>query len=228
MLNDLNLELQGQDKHAINMISSVNTFKSRMQLLSNRLQRCDLRNFPHMQAKLQRQGKNSAQLDGAHYEEQVQGILSEFERRFTDFASIEPVSSYLCFPFVEDIDVDCIASKVASLFHLDTWAVENEILTLQSDMEIKSRATSGSKGDFWHLLLEQKYPNLRRCAFNLTALFGSTYLCEAAFSHMKIIKSKYRSTMTDDHLVACLRLATSAYCPDYEKLASSSQCQRSH
>lgn len=84
------------------------------------------------------------------------------------------------------------------------------------------------RGLDWHLLLEQKYPNLRRCAFNLTALFGSTCLCEAAFSHMKIIKSKYWSTMTDDHLVACLRLATSSYCPDYEKLASSSQCQRSH
>lgn len=67
---------------------------------------------------------------------------------FTDFAFIEPVASYLCFPFFEDIDVDSIASKVASLFHLDTCAVENEILTLQSDTEIKSRATPGTKGDF--------------------------------------------------------------------------------
>lgn len=30
MLNDLYLELQGQDKHVINMIGSVNTFKSRL------------------------------------------------------------------------------------------------------------------------------------------------------------------------------------------------------
>lgn len=73
-----------------------------------------------MQAELQRQGKNSTQLDGAHYEEQVQNVLSEFERRFTDFASIEPVASYLCFPFAEGIDVDCISSKVASLFQLDS------------------------------------------------------------------------------------------------------------
>ena len=35
---------------------------------------------------------------------------------------------------------------------------------------------------------------------SLTALFGSTYLCESAFSHVTIIKSKYRSTITDDHL----------------------------
>lgn len=52
-------------------------------------------------------------------------------------------------------------------------------------------------------------------------------VCESAFSHMKIIKSKYRSTMTDDHLEACLRLATSSYCPDYAALADSIQCKSS-
>lgn len=41
---------------------------------------------------------------------------------------------------------------------------------------------------------------------SLTALFGSTYLCESAFSHMKIIKSKFRSTMTDHNFEVCLRL----------------------
>ncbi len=48
LLNDFNLKLQGKDKHVINMISSVNTFKSKLQLLSSRLQHCDMRNFPHM------------------------------------------------------------------------------------------------------------------------------------------------------------------------------------
>lgn len=37
----------------------------------------------------------------------------------------------------------------------------------------------------------------------MTALFGSAYLCESAFSHRKSIKSKYRSTMTDDHIEVC-------------------------
>ncbi|XP_051520885.1 general transcription factor II-I repeat domain-containing protein 2A-like [Myxocyprinus asiaticus] len=186
LLNDFNLELQGKDKHVINMISSVNTFKSKLQLLSSRLQHNDLRNFTHMQIELQSQGKDFVQLDSARYEEQVQSILFEFERRFTDFSSIEPDASYLCFPFGPSIDVDCIASKIISMFHLDSSAVENEILTLQNDIEIKSRATPGMNGEFWNLLPEQKYTS---CAFNLTALFGSTYLCECAFSHKKIIKS---------------------------------------
>lgn len=37
----------------------------------------------------------------------------------------------------------------------------------------------------------------------MTALLGSAYLCESAFSHRKIIKSKYRSTMTDDPIEVC-------------------------
>ncbi|RXN02488.1 serine threonine- kinase pim-3-like protein [Labeo rohita] len=53
----------------------------------------------------------------------------------------------------------------------DNSAVGNEILTLQNDIEIKSMATPGMTGEFWNLLPEQKYHNLRTCAFNLTALF---------------------------------------------------------
>jgi hypothetical protein len=127
----------------------------------------------------------------------VQNILSEFCSRFTDFASLEPIATYMCFPFGTDINVEVIASKMGSLVQLDTTIAETEILTHQNDIQLKSRATTEMKEEFWELLLEEKYPNIRRCALNISVLFGSTFLCESAFSHMKIIKSKYRSTMTD-------------------------------
>ena len=100
---------------------------------------------------------------------------------------------------------------------------QTEILTLQADTEFKSRA----HGQFWNLLTEEKNPNIKKCATSLTALFGSTYWCESAFSHMKIIKSKYCSIMTDDHLEGCLRLVTSSYFPDYASLADFIQCKSS-
>ena len=80
----------------------------------------------------------------------------------------------------------------------------------------------------WKVLSEEKYPNIKKCAFYLLSCFGSTYLCESVFSHMKIIKSRYRSVMTDQHLLACLRLATTSYCLNYEEIVTSSQCQVSH
>ena len=50
---------------------------------------------------------------------------------------------------------------MATLFNMDTSEVENEILKLQNDIQIKSMATGGS---FWNLLSEEKYPNVRKCS----------------------------------------------------------------
>lgn len=125
----------------------------------------------------------------------------------------------MCYPFQENAEVESLTSKIAELFHLNSSGVEDEILKLQADIELKPRA----HGQFWNLLTGVKYPNMRKCATYLTALFGSTYLCESAFSHMKIIKSKNRSTIADEHLEVCLRLAVSSYCPDYASLTDGIQ-----
>ena len=194
-----------------------------MQHLSSKLQRHDLGNFQNLASELETQQRACAQLDSLRYTELIDNCLSEFGQPFQDFALLEPVATFMCYPFREDVEVDSLASKIATLFHLNLSGVEDEILKLQADIQLKSRA----HGQFWNLLTEEKYPNMRKCATSLTALFGSTYLCESAFSHMKIIKSKYRTTMTDDHLEVCLGMATSSLCPDYAILADSMQCKSS-
>lgn len=75
---------------------------------------------------------------------------------------------------------------------------------VQNDIELKGRSRHG---DFWRLVSSETFPLLTACAPRLRAYFGSTYLCEMAFSQMKIIKSKYRSCLTDRHFTDCLRLA---------------------
>ena len=52
MLNDLNRELLGKDKTVINMFSSVNAIKEKMQHLFSRLQRHDLANFQNLASEL--------------------------------------------------------------------------------------------------------------------------------------------------------------------------------
>ena len=152
-------------------------------------------------------------------------MASDFDKRFQDMSAIEPVAEHMCFPFNKDADIEAIASTIASQCYMDTSGVENELLKLQSDIQIKLIASEGS---FWKYMTEEKYPNIRKCAMCLLDFFGSTYLCESTISHMKHIKSKNRSTLTDDHLDACLRLAVSAYTPNYMKLVDNMQCQQSH
>ena len=42
------------------------------------------------------------------------------------------------------------------------------------------------------------------------ALFGSTYLCEQLFSKTGVMKSLYRSVMTDEHLENGLGVASTS------------------
>ncbi|XP_042220383.1 general transcription factor II-I repeat domain-containing protein 2-like [Homarus americanus] len=213
MLNKLNLDLQGKDKTIVDMMSPVTAFKQKLKLVSSQLHQQQLRNFRNMMSEQENQGKYCDQSDSARYIEQVQNLASYFDQRFQDIATIEPVATYMCFPFGKITNVEDIASR------MDIYEVENELLKLKNNIQIKSRVTGGS---FWKLLSEEKYPNIKKCAIYLTAFFGSTYLCESTFSHMKHIK--YRSTLSDEHLDACLRQAVTAYSPNYTKLADYMQC----
>lgn len=139
------------------MITSVNAFKRKMQHLSSKLHCHDLANFQNLES----QRMACVQLDSARYTEQID--LSELNKRFQDFSLLEPVSTFMCYPFREDAEVDSLVSKNATLFHLNSSGLEDEILTLQADIELKSRAHG-----------QVKYPNMRKCATSLTALFSST------------------------------------------------------
>jgi hypothetical protein len=58
--------------------------------------------------------------------------------------------------------------------------------------------------------------------------FDSTYLSKSGFSTIKILKSKYRSSLADKHLNDCMRVAFTKYTPNYNKRAEDRQCQVSH
>ena len=150
LLNELNLKLR-KKRIIVNTISSVNAFKCKLQLLSTKLPCHDLSYFQHMNSKIVLQSKTTAQFKSARYLKQVQSLSSEFDKCFIDFASVEPIATYMCFPLVTHIDVEDIASEIRALFQLDITAVKNEILFL-NDAEMKSRAST-EIGKIWKLLL---------------------------------------------------------------------------
>ncbi|XP_075210345.1 general transcription factor II-I repeat domain-containing protein 2-like [Lycorma delicatula] len=59
--------------------------------------------------------------------------------------------------------------------------------------------------------------------------FGSTYLCESAFSYLKLTKTKQRSILTDSRTEdSLLLLSLSGYTPNYDSLVRDMQTQSSH
>ena len=121
-------------------------------------------------SELETQRKVCAVLDSVHFKEQIGNCPSDFNKMFQDFALLEPISTFTCYPFRKDVEVDLLTSQIATLFHPNPSALD--------DIELKSRAHGQ--------------------------------------------KTVYCSTMTNDHLEVCLRLASS-YCLDYSTLADSIQ-----
>lgn len=77
-------------------------------------------------------------------------------------------------------------TTVASLIHLDSSAAKNnEILTLQNDIGVKSRTPGGLDP-----AVRGKVPHPPKTRFERDSIFGSTYgTCESTVPHMKIILS---------------------------------------
>lgn len=51
---------------------------------------------------------------------------------------------------------------------------------------------------YWNLFCEEKYPSLWRTRSIFNNFFSSTYLWQTVFSTITVIKTKYRSHLTDD------------------------------
>ncbi|XP_067949723.1 protein FAM200A-like [Watersipora subatra] len=66
-----------------------------------------------------------------------------------------------------------------------------------------------------------EYPQLAQLGRWLYTVFAATYICESAFSYMNNIKSKLRSTLTQDHLCQLLRIACCSREQDYQEIMSS-------
>ncbi|PRD38295.1 UNVERIFIED_CONTAM: hypothetical protein NCL1_03880 [Trichonephila clavipes] len=75
--------------------------------------------------------------------------------------------------------------------------------------------------------IPESYDQLKKLAFAVLSLLGSTYIYEQSFSSMNIIKSKLRSRLIDENLESCLKLQTT-YKPDSLKLSKEMQAHCSH
>ncbi|KAK7925082.1 hypothetical protein WMY93_007392 [Mugilogobius chulae] len=201
-LNTLNLELQGKDRQLPHMISSVNTFKAKLDMWATHLQKGRLTHFPNLEKMSQDVRKKDA-FHPKQYCRHLEKLRSEFSRRYGELTTMEDIAAFVLNPFMVT-DVEQLATKFQNVFSLPS-GIDMEIIELQNDIALKARSRDS---DLWGLVSSERFPLLTKCALKVNSYFGSTYLCEMAFSQMKIIKSKYRNSLTDAHLTDCLRLAS--------------------
>ena len=105
-----------------------------------------------------------------------------------------------------------------------TLAEEEKLIELSSDLGLKALFGTVSVPKFW-IHVRSEYPELYTKAMKFLLPFSTTYLCEAAFSAMTVIKTKQRNRLQVNH---ALRLAVSNLDPRLEKLINNKEQQASH
>ena len=183
----------------------VKSFQMKLSLFSRQAGNNRFCYFP-----LLKEAKISGEL-AAKYKVQLDTLAVKFDRRFQVFKNLEILSS----PFTTEVDS----------------APENlqlELLDLLASNDLKEKFKSVSLPDFYKLLSDDLFPKLKNFAAKFLTLFGSTYICEQAFS-LKINKSKNRSLLTDINLHDIIRISISKLAPNFKKiLKNCEQLRKSH
>ena len=86
-------------------------------------------------------------------------------------------------------------------------SLQLELIDLQADNELQMMFKhSDSLVDFYKLLSAENFIHLRNLAARILCVFGSTYICEQAFSCLNQNKSKNRSVLSKANVQAMMRV----------------------
>ena len=159
---------------------------------------------------------DTSNLQYQKYGDKLAVLQEEFSERFGDLKKHSQAIEVFASPF--SVDVTAIPEDI-----------QMEIIELRCNDELRKKFDDSSVYQFYkkHVSVTV-YPKLSAHARKMMAVFGSTYACEQLFSKMNLVKNKYRSSLTDEHLESTLRVATSSTQPDIDELVSQMQHQPSH
>ncbi|XP_066477822.1 general transcription factor II-I repeat domain-containing protein 2A-like [Tiliqua scincoides] len=204
-VNQLNISMQRENNLISDVFSLVKTFRSKLLLLGRNVQHQNLEHLP-TGAKLR--AESGAAFPSSFAAEKVRELHKQFTERFSDLdAHTEEIKMFQN-PF------DCDVNRLPGRFQM-------EIIELQSNDLLRAKHKEGDLAQFYKSLQPEKFPNLKEFARGSLSIFGTTYLCKQIFSRMKYVKSKYRSTLTDEHLKSLLIIGSSKLVPDYNELLRS-------
>ena len=152
------------------------------------------------------------------YKSKLQDLLEDFQARFEDLQELKPCFAFLENPFIVNVVTD--GCPVPQPLATNRSTIELELTEMQEDIALKNFNQHHPALDFWRMVPESKYPELKKTSARLISIFSTTYCCESLFSIMKFIKSQYRTTLTNEYLEELVRTSSTKYCPDFKRLGN--------
>ena len=249
-LNTLNKNLQGKGSTALQMLEDVLAFERKMTVFARDAQKGTFSHFPSLREF--KEANNQINYD--YFHRAIITMQAAFGERFSDFRKEKPTLSFPVTPL--DIDPSLLNTvaftgvskpdleiELADIADKDLWVNKFKSLTADIEEVARQKATL-VKEHKWSDMEKLPHPdklvfetwsvipdtfiNMKKYAFGVLSIFGSTYLSEQLFSSMNFIKNKHRSRLLDESLQACMKIKVTSYSPDIGKICSEVQTQKSH
>ncbi|XP_008189601.1 zinc finger BED domain-containing protein 5-like, partial [Acyrthosiphon pisum] len=116
---------------------------------------------------------------------------------------------------------DPLTEKPPSNF---TTTEEEQLIDISSDSSLRMQFSSYSLLGFCNNIKDE-YPEVSNKALRILIPFATSYLCEAGFSAVAVLKSKYRSKLNVEKE---MHVAVTTLIPNFEKLINEKQAHCSH
>lgn len=202
-LNILNLQLQKANQNITQLITHIDSFRRKLILLKNHLEKDIFHFYPCCQIIFNEFGISCNFKNHVHI---LDEIINQFNTRFNDLSTLRN-------------DLILFENPLTVQIEEQNLQYQEELCTLQNDFSLKSRLEKGV--DFFKILDKLIYPNLRNFGLRIFSMFGSTYLCECSFSKMKNIKTDKRSSLNDATLSSLMRTNLSSIDVDIASVVQS-------
>ena len=192
------------------MFSLIKGFQIKLRLWESQIRNQNPAHFPTLK------NHDTSNPQYQKYGDKLAVLREEFSERFGDLKKHSQATEVFASPF--SVDVTAIPEDM-----------QMELTELQCNDELRKKFDDGSVYQFYkkHVSVTV-YPKLSAHARKMMAVFGSTYICEQLFSKINLVKNKYRSSLTDEHLESILRVPTSSIQPDIDELVFQMRHQPSH
>ncbi|XP_068243831.1 protein FAM200C-like [Palaemon carinicauda] len=178
-LNAVNLKLQGKNIHIISHHDTIRTFMAKLDLWKCRIQQGNAASFRNLDSGLAH-GNLDPELKILIITH-LSSLKAEFTKYFPDIDDMRESWKFIRNPF------QCEFANVAE-------EIQEEFLELKFNSTAKDEFNDFDLETFW-IKYHSVYPLISHQALRVLTMFGSTYLCETAFSTLTAIKTKYRNRL---------------------------------
>ena len=210
LINNVNLQLQGQYVTLIECRQVVSTLIDKLKLIGQNLLRRDFHQLPQLANISESVTDKNIEMYAAH----LTVVSDDLKCRFHDILTMT-IPDWIFNPF--DFDVSTAESDQ-----------QDNLLVLRNDCEAQvSHKQKGFKAMWMRPTVAASYPRLWSKVEFLLLAFPTSYLVESGFSrvNMMLTKSRNRLDITDR---GDIRMALTKLTPNVEKLVEQHQPQGSH